>query len=53
MSTPFDFKETNDILNQADENNITAVIIVFDTPIDAAGYYETPVISDNNEISRD
>jgi hypothetical protein len=25
------------------ENNISAVIIIFDTPIDAAGYYADPV----------
>lgn len=29
-------------MNQASENNIAAVIIVFDTPIDAAGYYNDP-----------
>lgn len=43
MGTPFDFKYTNQLLNQARDNNITAVIIIFDTPIDAAGYYSDPV----------
>jgi hypothetical protein len=43
VGTPFDFKYTNVLLNQARDFNITAVIIIFDTPIDAAGYYSDPV----------
>lgn len=31
------------MLNSAKYNGIEAVIIVFDTPIDAAGYYNDPV----------
>jgi hypothetical protein len=31
------------MLNSAENFNIEAVIIVFDTPIDAAGYYYDPV----------
>jgi hypothetical protein len=31
------------MLNKASDNNISAVIIVFDSPIDAAGYYSDPV----------
>ncbi|CDW85908.1 UNKNOWN [Stylonychia lemnae] len=42
VSTPFDFKFTNGLLNQARDFNISAVIIIFDTPIDAAGYYSDP-----------
>jgi hypothetical protein len=47
VGTPFDFKFTNILLNAAIDNNITAVIIIFDTPIDAAGYYADPVINLN------
>lgn len=43
VGTPFDFKYTNQLLNSATDLNITAVIIIFDTPIDAAGYYTDPV----------
>jgi hypothetical protein len=43
VATPFDFKYTNQLLNEAKDANISAVIIVFDTPIDAAGYYSDPV----------
>jgi len=43
VATPFDFKYTNELLNEAEDQNITSVIIIFDTPIDAAGYYENPV----------
>jgi len=42
VATPFDFKYTNELLNEAQDYNITAVIIIFDTPIDAAGYYTNP-----------
>ena len=44
VATPFDFTHTNELLKNAKSNNITSVIIVFDTPIDAAGYYSDPVI---------
>ena len=43
VGTPFDFKYTNHLLNSATDLNISAVIIIFDTPIDAAGYYSNPV----------
>lgn len=50
MATPFDFKHTNSLLTEAKDNGITAVIIVFDTPIDAAGYYSDPVFKFNDLI---
>lgn len=43
VATPFDFEFTNELLNKAKDSNITAVIIIYDTPIDAAGYYSDPV----------
>ena len=43
MATPFDFTHTNDLLKATKDNRILAVVIIFDTPIDAAGYYSEPV----------
>jgi hypothetical protein len=43
VATPFDFVYTNDFLNLTTELGIQALIIIFDSSIDAAGIYDTPV----------
>lgn len=40
--SPFDYVNTNDLLTNAPEFNIDAVVIQYDQPIEAAGYYAKP-----------
>lgn len=40
LATPFDYYNTNAFLDEANKLGIVAMVIIFDTQIDAAGYYD-------------
>jgi hypothetical protein len=43
LATPFDFINTNDILNLTSTFGIKVVVIIYDQAIDGAGIYDEPV----------